>query len=874
MTIKKTLLATLLGCTMLASCNGDDGKKNDTANLQSTFDQTVRELNGQIDQLKQRIAGQAAIESVTVTEVPDVSEDEQATPPENVKKIPADGKVAQVTGRGDDKDLVPLVNPMVGTAGTTNAHSEDKGQTYPAVGVPFGMTQWTPATNSTETKGTAPYYYGDASIKGFRSSHFLSGSAVQEYGSIQLFAGQDAKEQWTPNLLSSKFSHEKEKAGPDLYEVELPERNIAVSMTGTARCGLIRFRFLKGGTGWISVQNNNDRQIPAGLTTLWNGAGRTTIEAETQEVVGNNKVGRFYAGMHKPAGFFGQFAVTFDRKFRTGGIWIGKTFVPDSKQAAAGTAPSGAVVMFDDLKAGEAVTARACMSFADVNGARANGAAELPDFDFDKVQKASRAAWNRVLNTILVDGTETDRCIFYTSLYHMYLAPRMFSDVSGKYPRFGGGASYEAARGFTYYDDYSMWDTFRALHPFLTITEPKRVTDLVRSLLIKGEQGGFLPIFPLWNSYTSAMIGDHAISMIGDAHLKGIRGFDVDKAYALMVKNATQIAGKAEYEDGKGRRALGNYLKFGYIPLEDGVPDAFHQNEQVSRTLEYAYDDFVLAEVAKSLGEKTDEATFRQRAQNYRNVIDPATGFARGRYENGTWFRDAKLDAQCIQAESFCPGRHVGYITEGSPFQYTFYVPQDIPGLISLQKDREAGFLSKLDALFAGKGKGYYWHGNEPSHHIAYLFNYAGAAAKTQKHVEEQRRTQYLDAPDGLFGNDDAGQMSAWYAFSALGFYPVTPGVPAYVIGTPLFSSAKLQLENGKTFEVIAERPAGTTAKDTPYIASAMLNGKPLQRYWIRHSEITAGGTLTFKMSPIPSINWPQDETPPGQEPTGPQIVQ
>ena len=616
---------------------------------------------------------------------------------------------------------------------------------------------------------------------------------------------------------ASKFSHEKEKAGPDLYEVELPDRNISVSMTGTARCGLIRFRFLKGGTGWISVQNNNDRQIPAGLTALWNGAGRTTIEAETQEVVGNNKVGRFYAGMHKPAGFFGQFAVTFDRKFRTAARGLARHSFLTANRLTAGTAPSGAVVMFDDLKAGEAVTARTCMSFADIDGARANGAAELPDFDFDKTQQASRAAWNKVLNAVLVDGAQTDQRVFYTSLYHMYLAPRMFSDVSGKYPRFAGGAAYETASGSTYYDDYSMWDTYRALHPFLTITEPKRVTDLVRSLLIKGEQGGYLPIFPLWNSYTSAMIGDHAISMIGDAHLKGVKGFDIDKAYALMFKNATQTPGKEEYEDGKGRRALGSYLKFGYIPLEDKVPDAFHQNEQVSRTLEYAYDDFVLSEVAKSLGKTADEAMFRQRAQNYRNVLDPATGFARGRYQNGTWSRDGNLDNACVKAESFCPAKNQSYITEGSPFQYMFYVPQDIPGLISLQKDGEVGFLSKLDALFAGKGKGYYWHGNEPSHHIAYLFNYAGAAAKTQKHVEEQRRTRYLDAPDGLFGNDDAGQMSAWYAFSALGFYAVTPGIPAYVIGTPLFSSAKLQLENGKTFEVIAERPAGAAAKDAPY---------------------------------------------------------
>ncbi|MEO8737656.1 MAG: glycoside hydrolase family 92 protein, partial [Edaphobacter sp.] len=392
----------------------------------------------------------------------------------------------------------------------------------------------------------------------------------------------------------------------------------------------------------------------------------------------------------------------------------------------------------------------------------------------------------------------------------------------------GGGAT-EKANGFTYYCDFSAWDTFRALHPLLTLLDPYRELDMVKSLIAKGEQGGFLPIFPAWNSYTSEMVGDHVDAIIADAYAKGIRGFDAEAAYQLMRKNATQLPSHELYLDGRGRRGLSSYLKYGYIPLEDPVSDAFHKNEQVSRTLEYAYDDFLVGEMAGWLGHEADAKLFAARGQNYHNVIDPQTGFARGRHEDGSW------------ATPFDPAKKYTYITEGLPFQYTFFVPQDIPGLIEAIHGRQA-FVKKLDDLFAG---GYYDHGNEPSHHIAYLYNFAGQPEKTQMHVHRIMERDYRNSIDGLAGNDDAGQMSAWYVMSALGFYSVTPGTPNYEIGTPHFDDVSLLLPGGKTLHIEAH---GAEAGKF-YVRSIRLNGVVLHRHFLRQAEIVGGGELVFEMS-------------------------
>lgn len=724
---------------------------------------------------------------------------------------------------GQAQRLADLVNPLVGTAAD--------GQTYPSVGVPFAMTQWTPATEDTEMKGVPPYLYADRIFRGIRGSHFLSGSAMQDYGSFQLLAGSGTFP-WRGAAPNSRFSHDSEHATPYIYQVELPDLGISASVTGTTRCGMMRFVFHDGGQGWIDVQNN---ARPSD--------GEIKIDAARQEIVGSNRVRRLYAGQGRLAGFSGYVVVEFDHTFHVGGTWSGTELHRGSRHQVSGASPSGAFVMFD-VKPGEAVLARVGTSFVSVEEARKNLRTEIPAWNFERVQQISRADWDKALDAIEVSGDSTDRRIFYTAMYHALQAPRTFNDASGTYPRFAGGQPIEMARGFTYYDDFSIWDTFRAAHPLFTIINPHRDADMIQSLIVKGEQGGFLPTFPAWNSYTAEMDGDHGVAIIGDAYLKGIRGFDIQEAYRLMRKNALESpAFAAEYLDGKGRRALGSYLKYGYIPLEDAVTGAPmpHHNEQVSRTLDYAYDDFVLSEIAAALGKTQDAKLFRKRAQNYRKVIDPVSGFARGRHADGTWITP------------FDPAQPVSYITEGVPFQFTFFVLQDIPGLIALEHGR-CGFIAKLDDLFS---KNLYDQGNEPSHHIAYLYDYAGAAFKTQQHVAQVRAASYKDAPGGLIGNDDAGQMSAWYILSALGFYQVTPGIPRYAIGTPLFPDAKIHLPNGRVFHIVARRDSAQAI----YIQSATLNGKPLERFWLTHAEIVSGGTLVFRMSSVPSLTWPDQKS-------------
>ncbi len=709
------------------------------------------------------------------------------------------------------------VDPLIGTS--------QKGQTTPNVGVPFGMTQWTPATRNGEVRTRAPYYYTDQEIVGLRGTHFMSGSGTKDYGSFQFLAGMD-KPELSKGYLAYPFSHADEKAKPYLYELRLPKASVSMAMTGTTRCGLMRFSFEKQGRAWISVQNE------AKL-----GDGSLIIDPTANKISGENKVRRIYAGSGQLAGFSGYVVVEFDHPFHVGGRWSnGKIAVADGDKNTT-SADEGAFVTFD-VKAGESVQARIGTSFVSVEEAERNLHAEIPDWNFQKVENASRRAWDTTLSRIDIDGSDDERQIFYTALYHASQVPRISNDVSGSYPRFSSPGQIEHTHGTNYYDDFSLWDTFRALHPLLTLIDPIRESEMVQSLVLKGEQGGFLPMFPAWASYTQEMIGDHAVSVIGDAYMKGIRGFDIDSAYRLIRKSALESPQNLiDYKDGQGRRALQSYLRYGYIPLEDEVTDAFHRQGQVARTLEYAYDDFVIGELAQALGNKNDAALFHRRAANYRNVIDPDSGYARGRHADGTW------------ASPFDPSKEYSYLTEGLSSQYTFFVPQDMDGLIALEGGAKP-FADRLDSLFAKKE---YDQGNEPSHHIAYLYDYAGYAFKTQKQVSELRDTLYRTSPGGLPGNDDAGQMSAWYMFSALGFYPVTPGTAEYAIGTPKYAKATLHLPNGKRFVIsaIGASPAH------PYIQSVTLNGKPVSSFLLKHSGITSGGELVFHMGADPNIAWP-----------------
>jgi predicted alpha-1,2-mannosidase len=737
---------------------------------------------------------------------------------------------------------VRAVDPLIGTGISTTesarehseSSSEPKGQTFPAVGVPFGMTQLTPQTRDGAAKCVSPYYHADTRIQGFRASHWISGSCTQDYGSFTLMP-LSGRLDVLPEVRASRFSHARERATPAYYAVTLDDEAIRAEATGSARAGFLRFTFPRGRAAYVVVNPNSEQ-----------GLGALEVHPDAREIVGYNPVYRLYAGQGTPAGFNGYFVARFDTPFEAYGTWENGAVRTGARSVEGDSTRVGAYVRFA-APAGGVVRVRIGTSFTSLDEARRNLDAEIPDWNFDRVRAAAEDAWNDALGAVQIrGGSETDRTIFYSALYHAMLLPRVLSDVDGSYPSFAGGDSVRVAEGFAYYDDFSLWDTFRAVHPLLVLLAPHRAGDMVRSLLAKAEDGGWLPIFPAWNSYTSAMIGDHAAVLVADAYLKGVRGFDAERLYGYMRKNATESPPREEYLAGRGRRALASYLKYGYVPLEDGVPDAAHRNEQVSRTLEYAFDDFAVAQMAGALGHDADRKLFLERAGNWRKVFDPSVGLVRGRSADGSW------------ATSFDPTRRASYITEGTPWQYTWFVPHDVAGLVGAMGGRES-FVARLDTLFDG---GLYWHGNEPNHHIAYLYDYAGAPWKTQERVSRIRAEEYDAGAGGLSGNDDAGQMSAWYVFSALGLYPVAPGTPYYALGTPLFPEASIRVAGGKRFTIRAEG----VSKKSPYVQAAWLNGEPLDRAWISHEEITAGGTLLFRMGPTPNRAWASDplNAPPG----------
>lgn len=729
---------------------------------------------------------------------------------------------------------VDYVATMIGTAPSATesakAHSEAgselKGQTIPAVGVPNGMTQWTPQTRPSETKCIAPYYYNDSKFQGFRGTHWLNGSCVQDYGSVTVMplSGELISD---PEKRASVFSHEKEESSPDHYGVWLQEHQIQAEVTALARTALMRFKFESGDESFILIEPNSDE-----------GEGFVEVLRERGEIVGYNPVHRIYQGSGQPAGISGYFVLKFDKPFTQSGVWLGDTITPMGRMLTGKGKRErlGAYVGFGDEK--QTVTVRIATSFTSIEGARANLERELGTQTFEAVRKVAQRAWNESLGKVQVKGSETDKALFYSALYRTKLSPRLLSDVDGSYPSFAGGTPLQKAEGFDYYCDFSMWDTFRAAMPLEILLEPQRAGDMVQSLVKKAEQGGWMPIFPCWNHYTAAMIGDHALSVIADAYAKNVRNFDVNSAYNYLRKNAFEVNTHAKsYEAGQGRRALKSYLQYGYVPLEDSVWQAFHKREQVSRTLEYAYDDFCLSTLAASLGKNGDADQLRSRALNYRNVIDPVTGYARGRYADGRWI------------SGFDPfAKRASFITEGSPAQYTWFVPQDMAGLQKIMGGKNA-FVSKLDTLF---DQGHYWHGNEPNHQIAYLYAFAGQPWKTQQWTRTIIRSEYDTQTGGLSGNEDGGQMSAWLAFSMMGFYPVAPGTDQYVLGSPVFAEMSVATGKNKKFTVIAKDVSDAAR----YIQSATLNGKAFTRTYITHAELLKGGTLIFQMGEKPNKQW------------------
>ncbi len=703
------------------------------------------------------------------------------------------------------------VAPLIGTA--------NDGQTAPMVGMPFALTNWTPETRSTEQKCVAPYYFGDPTIAGFRGSHWLSGSCAQEYGSFSVMPVTGPIDV-TPAGRASNFRRETEKIDPAYYSVYLDRYSEKVEMTGATRSGVLRVTFPATRSGSVLIEPNSGFQD-----------GFIAIHERQREIVGYNPVHRIYLATGQLAGFSGYFVARFSAPMISHGTWCGVQIHERSVHQGKGCKRLGAYASFAPSAA--PLLIKIGTSFTSLEEAARNLDSEQKGWDFDGVRRATQSAWETRLNRIEIEGATRDqRQIFYTALYHASLQPRIANDFDGTYNGFAHKGHLHKIDHGDYYDDYSMWDTFRALHPLLTIIDPVREQQIVESLVLKGQQGGYLPTFPLFNSYTAAMVGDHTGALIADAYSKGLRGFDVKEAYRLMVQNATLCPPVDKYRAGMGRRGISSYLQFGYIPVEDLVPDAFHHREQVSRTLEYAYDDAMVGILAKDLGTATDVDLMAKHSENWRNVFNPDTKFVQGRHSDGSW------------VEPFDAGKAADYVTEANPWQYSFFVPQNIPGLIQAMGGT-TDFVAKLDGLFE---KRLYDHGNEPSHHIAYLYDYAGAAWKTQHQVRRLLLSQYGVGPKGLPGNDDAGQMSAWYIFSAMGFYPVTPGTPSYAVGSPLFKKVTIHQPNGNDFVITAK--GQTTANE--YIQSQELNQVPMNGFLLPHTAIERGGSLSFVMGPSP----------------------
>lgn len=726
--------------------------------------------------------------------------------------------VCHLTTTAQTKNLLPYVNTLTGTANSTTvtaqkhgAGTEQLANTIPAVGMPFGMTQWTPQTRLTEQKCVAPYYYKDNLFSGFRGSHWLSGSCTQDYGSFTIMPVCGTLKT-SPNDYASTYSHQSEIATPAYYGVTLDKYQVKAEVTATARCSMIQFSFDRDDDCYIIIRPNSDR-----------GKGAIYIDRTNNEISGYNPAYRIYQGQGQPAGFSGYFVVRFEESFQDPTIFSeSSVVVADSISQQPNI---GSAVKFRVHK-GSILKMRVGTSFTSIAAARENLAAEINHWNFDAQVKAGNEVWNKALNKILVEGPqEKNKRIFYTALYHTMQHPRLFNDVKGSYPAFSQSYQVKQLANGNYYDDFSMWDIYRAQLPLYEILDPALINDFVRSLLLKGQQGGWLPIFPCWNNYTAAMIGDHAIPFIASAYNKGIRDYDAEEAYRLMRQNAFDTASATDYKQGKGRRALTSYLQYGYVPLEDNVPFAFHSKEQVSRTLEYAFDDYALSTIATALHKKADAQLLRQRAKNYMHVFDPHPGYVNGRYASGKWYEHPDPDKKAF------------FITEGTPRQYGFYVPHDVPGLINMMGGKQK-FEQALDSIFEKKE---YWHGNEPGQQIPFLYSYIDKPNLLQQRVDEILAEEYDDGPGGLCGNDDAGQISAWYVFSAIGFYPVNPVAAEYTFIRPLFDQVTIQTGPGTTTTFIVHAVPG---KKALFIDTVKKDGKKYNPTTLSHKDLMRGGVF------------------------------
>ena len=717
--------------------------------------------------------------------------------------------------------LADLPDPLVGT---DSKYELSHGNTYPAIFLPYAMAAWTPQTGD----GGWQYQYSKDSIRGFRMTHRPSAWTI-DWGSFSILPETGALK-LEPDVRASKFNHESETSRAYRYDVLLEQSRVAVAMAPTEHGGILRFTFPKTDQAWVVLDAGK-------------GGSSVSVDPQKNRISGTNSL----TAKGTAPGFALYFVAQFDRPFASFGTW-------DAKGGTDGTTQrrgdhTEAYVEFQ-TRQGEAVTVRVGTSLISLEQAELNLETEMPKPDLDAIAEAARRIWDRELSSIEVQGGTVDqRRTFYTAMYHTLQFPRMLNetDANGKMVRYGlYDGKVHAGPMFT---DIGFWDVFRAQFPLLTLLRPKKDAEIIQAMVNTYEEGGFIPTWP--NPIeTNVMIGTHADSAVADAYVKGIRGYDVEKAYAAIRKDAT-TPGSGVFA---ARMGLEDYLRLGYVPADGPV------KESVARTLEYAYDDWCIAQMARALGKQDDYERFMKQSKSYRNLYDPSTGFMRGRNRDGSW------------VTPFDPLEWGGVYTEGNAWQWLWSVQQDPPGLIELMGGRDA-FIKKLDTLFtmtsdykvggyksvihemteAKLGNmGQYAHINEPVHHVIYLYDYAGQPWKAQKWAHQVMDRLYKPGPAGWLGDEDNGQMSAWYVFSAMGFYPVIPGQPIYALGSPLFDRATFRLESGKTFTVEAARNSSADI----YVQSATLNGNPLDRAWITHSEIVNGGTLVFRLGAQPNEKW------------------
>lgn len=727
--------------------------------------------------------------------------------------------------------LTARVDPFIATGGVPYMCGHDT----PAATTPFGMVRLAPDTASilvnAQCRNRSGYYFGDNKIIGFSHTR-LVGADSREGGVFRVFPTTGARvAELRDGERFARFSHRDETAFPGYYAVRLPKEGVLAELSATPRVGVHRYTFEKGATPHLllDVTSALDSRSRASK-------GSVKILSDKREVEGSVQLRGSFSGRYD--GLDVYFAARFSRPFAAFGTIVDGQFEAGVAEAAADDL--GMDVSFDTGTEGpNAVELRLAISYVSISNARENLAAEASDKSFEEVVAAANATWQKRLERVQVKGgTERERRIFYTSLYHAFVMPSVFNDVNGEYTGFD--KQVHAAEGFAYFTDMSIWDTFRTVHPLYTLIAPEDHRDMLVSLTEMVKAGGCLPRWPSGAGYTNCMFGTPADILVSEAYLKGVRDFDVDTAYAAMRQ--TGLTGKPESSRFGGRRCLEEYLRLGYCPSDK-------MERGVSSTMEYAWADHAISLLAKELGHEEDAALFARHAQNYRNHWNPGTLYFETRDSEGNW--PAERDPLALSYIDRTSNSS-GYV-EGSGLQWRWCVPHDPQGLISLFPSPEM-FVAELEAFFENTRSrvgwwhpgSHYWHGNEHGLHAAYLFNAAGRPDLTQKWVRRILETKYSDDYVGLDGNDDGGTLSAWYVFSALGFYPIA-GTTRYEIGSPLFDEADVQM-GGHVLKIIAE----DNGPDHLFVQKVWLNDTPLDRTWFTHDEIAQGGTLRFLMGPAP----------------------